>query len=154
MAHVEKSIELNVPVRTAYNQWTQFETFPQFMDGVEEVKQLDAERLFWRAKVGGKTKEWDARITEQVPDQKIAWHSTSGPENGGAVYFHSMGDSACRITLHLSYDPEGVVENAGDALGFVQRQVEGDLDRFRSFIMDRGQETGAWRGEIAAGSTR
>lgn len=148
MAHVEKSIELHVPVSTAYNQWTQFEEFPKFMEGVEEVRQIDDEHLHWKANIGGKVKEWDAVITEQVPDQKIAWHSTAGPENGGAVFFHPLNDSACKVTLHLSYEPEGAVESAGDALGFVSRQVEGDLQRFEKFLEDRRTETGAWRGEI------
>lgn len=148
MAHVEKSIDLNVPVSTAYNQWTQFEEFPKFMDGVQEVKQIDDTHMHWKAKIGGKEKEWDAQVTEQVPDQKIAWHSTSGPENGGAVFFHPFAESSCKVTLRLSYDPDGMVEKVGDMLGFVSRQVEGDLNRFRDYIMAKGTETGAWRGEV------
>jgi uncharacterized membrane protein len=147
MEHVEKSIEVNVPVRVAYNQWTQFEDFPKFMEGVKSVKQLDDKHLHWRANIGGKEEEWNADITEQVPDQRIAWHSTSGAPNAGLVTFHPM-DGHTRITLRLDYDPQGVVENAGDAMGFVGRRVEGDLKRFKEFIESRGTSTGGWRGEI------
>jgi uncharacterized membrane protein len=151
MAQIEKSIEVNVPVRTAYNQWTQFEQFPQFMEGVEEVRQLDDKRLNWRASIAGKTEEWQAEIVEQTPDRVVAWRSTSGAENGGRVSFLSSGNDSTRITLRLDYDPEGMVESVGDKLGFVSRRVEGDLERFKSFIEDRRSETGAWRGEIHGG---
>src|SRR5688572_9143988 len=148
MAHIEKSIEVRVPLRTAYNQWTQFEEFPRFMDGVEAVKQLDDKRLHWRAKVGGKTVEWTAEITDQVPDSRIAWRSTSGTRNAGIVSFQPIDGTRTRATLRIEYDPEGVAENVGDALGIVSRRVEGDLERFKKFIETRGVETGAWRGEI------
>ena len=148
MASVTKSIEVNVPVRTAYNQWTQFEQFPQFMEGVKSVKQLDNKRLHWVANIAGKEEEWDAVITEQTPDQRIAWHSTTGAENAGIVTFQSMGGNQTRVSLQLDYDPEGIVENIGDKLGFVGRRVEGDLERFKKYIESRGQESGAWRGEI------
>jgi uncharacterized membrane protein len=148
MSQVVKSIDVDVPVRTAYNQWTQFETFPHFMEGVQEVRQLDDKRLHWRANIGGKEEEWDAEITEQDPDQRVAWTSTSGAPNAGVVTFHRLGENQTRVTLQLDYDPEGIVENIGDALGFVSRRVEGDLERFKAFIETRGQETGAWRGEI------
>ena len=151
MAQIEKSIEVNVPVRTAYNQWTQFEQFPQFMEGVEEVRQLDDKRLNWRASIAGKTEEWQAEIVEQTPDKVVAWRSTTGAENGGRVSFASAGADATRITLRLDYDPEGMVESVGDKLGFVSRRVEGDLERFKEFIEGRGSETGAWRGEIHGG---
>ena len=148
MASVTKSIEVNVPVRTAYNQWTQFEQFPQFMEGIKSVKQLDSKRLHWVANIAGKEEEWDAVITEQTPDQRIAWHSTTGAENAGIVTFQSLGGNQTRDSLQLDYDPEGLVENVGDKLGFVGRRVEGDLKRFKEFIESRGQESGAWRGEI------
>jgi len=148
MSQVVKSIDVDVPVRTAYNQWTQFESFPQFMEGVQEVRQLDDTRLHWRATIAGKEEQWDAKITEQNPDQRVAWTSTSGAQNAGVVTFHRLGENQTRVTLQLDYDPEGVVENVGDALGFVSRRVEGDLERFKAFIEKRGHETGAWRGEI------
>jgi uncharacterized membrane protein len=151
VANIEKSIEVNVPVRTAYNQWTQFEEFPQFMEGVEEVRQLDDKRLQWRASIAGKSEQWQAEVIEQTPDRVVAWRSTSGADNGGRVSFQPAGPNATRITLRLDYDPEGIVETAGDKLGFVSRRVEGDLERFKTFIEDRGAETGAWRGEIHGG---
>lgn len=151
MAHIEKSIEVNVPVSVAYNQWTQFEEFPRFMEGVKEVKQLDDTHLHWRAEIGGKEEEWQALITEQTPDYRIAWHSTSGAENSGAVTFHPIDDNRTEILLELSYEPEGVTENVGDMLGVVSRRIEGDLERFKEFIEARGSETGAWRGEVHHG---
>lgn len=148
MARVEKTIEVDVPVRTVYNQWTQFESFPQFMDGVEEVRQLDDRRLHWRAKIAGKEEQWDATIREQVPDEKIIWMATSGAENAGMVTFDNLGEARTRVHLEMSYDPEGFVESIGDALGFMSRRVEGDLERFKDFIEARSQATGEWRGTI------
>ncbi len=148
MSTVEKSIEVELPVSTAYNQWTQFEEFPQFMEGVEKVTQKDDTHLFWKAEVAGKTKEWDAEITEQKPDERVAWHATSGAENAGVVTFHRIDDRTTRVTLQLDAEPEGVVENVGTALGFLDRRVKGDLERFKEFIESRGTETGAWRGDI------
>jgi uncharacterized membrane protein len=148
MATIEKSIVVDVPVRTAYNQWTQFEEFPRFMEGVREVKQLDDKRLHWRAEIGGKEKEWDAEITEQIPDERAAWRSMSGARNAGVVTFHRLADNKTKIMLQLDYDPEGMVENVGDAVGIVQNRVDGDLKRFKELIESRGQETGAWRGTI------
>ena len=148
MARVEKTIDVDVPVRTAYNQWTQFEEFPRFMEGVHEVTQMDERRLHWRADVGGQDQEWDAEIREQVPDQKIIWKSTSGAGNAGMVTFDQLGPSKTRVHLEMSYDPEGFVENVGDKLGVISRRVEGDLERFKSFIEERGAESGGWRGEI------
>ncbi|MGH7962288.1 MAG: SRPBCC family protein [Candidatus Binatia bacterium] len=145
---IEQSVEVNVPVHTAYNQWTQFEEFPRFMEGVERVTQLDDKRLHWCANVGGKDKEWDAKITEQIPDERIAWHNTTGPYNAGVVTFHRVGDNKTRVMLQMDYNPEGFVENVGDALGAVSMRVSGDLNRFKEFIESRGTETGAWRGEI------
>ncbi len=148
MDKVEKSIDVNVPLRVAYNQWTQFEDFPKFMEGVQEVKQLDDKHLHWRARIAGKEEQWNADITEQVPDKRIAWHSTSGAENAGLVTFQPESNDRTRVTLRLDYDPHGVVENLGDAAGVVSRQVEGDLKRYKEFVESRGTSTGAWRGEI------
>jgi len=148
MSTIEQSIDVNVPVRTAYNQWTQFEEFPRFMEGVKEVRQLDDKHLHWRAKIGGIEKEWDAEIAEQIPDKRIAWKNTSGPTNAGVVTFHRLNDNQTRIMLQVEYDPEGIVENVGDIVGVVSARVQGDLQRFKEFIESRGRETGAWRGEI------
>jgi uncharacterized membrane protein len=148
MATIEKSIDVAVPARTAYNQWTQFEEFPRFMEGVETVKQLDDTRLHWVANVGGRRKEWDARITEQIPDKRIAWTSEGGTFTAGAVTFHRLRDDQARVMLQVEYEPEGIVETTGDALGVVSRRVEGDLQRFKEFIESRGHETGAWRGSV------
>jgi len=148
MSNIEQSIDVNVSVHTAYNQWTQFEEFPRFMEGVEEIRQLDDKRLHWRAKVGGKEKEWDAVITEQIPDQRIAWKNTSGAKNAGVVTFHHISDKTTRVMLQLEYDPEGIIENVGDAIGVVSSRVKGDLERFKEYIEQRGSETGAWRGKV------
>jgi uncharacterized membrane protein len=148
MSKIEKSIDVNVPVRTAYDQWTQFEEFPNFMEGVESVHQLDERRLHWRAEIGGKMVEWSAEITEQIPDTRIAWRSTSGARNAGVVSFFRLSDDSCRVALQLDYDPQGFVETVGDWLGAVGRRTEGDLERFKKFIEERGVQTGAWRGSI------
>jgi uncharacterized membrane protein len=137
-----------VPVRTAYNQWTQFEEFPRFMEGVKEVRQVSDDRLHWCAEIGGKKEEWDARITEQKPDERVAWTSEGAAMNAGVVTFHKITPECTRVMLQLEYEPEGVVESTGSALGFVSRRVEGDLNRFKEFIESRGEETGAWRGSI------
>ena len=154
METIEKDIEVEAPVSTVYNQWTQFEDFPKFMEGVEEVKQLDDRRLYWKAEVGGKEKEWDAEIFQQIPDHRIAWRSTSGVANSGMVNFEPLTSGKTRISLRLNYETEGFVESAGDFLGVVGRRVEGDLKRFKDFIQQRGRETGAWRGEIQGRETR
>jgi len=148
MSSIERSIEVNVPVSTAYNQWTMFEEFPKFMQGVEEVKQMGDKRLRWRAEIAGKVVEWDAEIFEQIPDRRIAWRSTSGPLNSGMVNFESLGPNRTRVWLKINYKPDGAVEKIGSALGVVSQRVEGDLERFKEFIEDRGSETGAWRGHI------
>jgi uncharacterized membrane protein len=148
MPTIEKSIDVEVPLRTAYNQWTQFEEFPRFMEGVTEVRQMGDDRLHWCAEIGGKTEEWDARITEQKPDERVAWTSEGAAMNAGVVTFHKVTPECTRVMLQLEYEPEGVVESAGSALGFVTRRVEGDLERFKEFIETRGEETGGWRGTI------
>ena len=147
-SNIEQSIDVNVSVHTAYNQWTQFEEFPQFMGGVEEVVQLDDTHLHWKASIGGTTKEWDAVITEQIPDARIAWTNTTGARNAGVVTFHRLADNKTRIMLQLDYEPEGIVENVGDMIGMVSTRVRTDLKRFKEFIESRGHETGAWRGEV------
>jgi len=148
MSLIERSIEINVPVRTAYNQWTQFEEFPQFMEGVKQVKQLDDKHLFWKAEIGGKEKEWKARITEQIPDERIAWTSESGAMTAGVVTFHRLSDAKSKVMLQLEYQPQGIVENVGDAVGVVTQRVQGDLERFKNYIENRGRESGAWRGTV------
>jgi uncharacterized membrane protein len=154
MSKVEESIDVNVPVRTAYNQWTQFEEFPRFMEGVEEVKQITDTRLRWRAEILGQGREWEAEITEQRPDERVAWHSIEGATNAGVVTFHRLDDNETRVMLQLEFDPEGAVEKAGDAVGAVNARVKGDLKRFKEFIEGRGTETGAWRGEVDQDPTR
>ena len=152
-AKVEKTIDVDVPVSTAYNQWTQFETFPAFMEGVVEVRQLGDTRLHWKAKVAGKEKEWDAEITEQTPDERIAWRAIGGAENAGVVTFHHLEEGRSRVALQLEAEPEGVVETVGDKLGVFGHRVEGDLKRFKEYVESRGAETGAWRGEVDRSSS-
>jgi uncharacterized membrane protein len=149
-ASIEKSIQVEVPASTAYNQWTQFEEFPRFMQDVEEVKQLDERHLHWRAKIFGTEEEWDAEITEQIPDKRIAWCSTSGAKNAGVVTFHRLSDRESKVMLQLEYEPETLGEKVGDLLGAFDRRVERDLARFKEFIEAQGSETGAWRGEVKA----
>ncbi len=144
----EATIDVNVPISTAYNQWTQFEDFPQFMDSVHEVRQLDDTHLRWRADVAGKEEQWDAEITEQVPDQRIAWRSTSGVPNSGVVTFQRLGEDKTRIKLRMNYTPQGMDEQIGDALGFVKMQAKGNLSKFKQMLESRGSETGAWRGTV------
>lgn len=147
MKTIEESITINVPVSRAYNQWTQFEEFHIFMEGVKEVKQVDDKRLHWKAEIGGTVKEWDAEIYEQIPDQRIAWRSTGGAKNSGTIHFTSLGAEQTKVALHLDYDPKGIVENIGDAFGVVSARVAGDLKRFKEFIEKR-PASGGWRGEI------
>ena len=148
MQHIEKSIEVEAPLSMVYNQWTQFEEFPKFMDGVESVTQMGDKRLHWVAEIGGKRTEWDAEIFEQIPDQRIAWRSMSGAMNTGMVNFEPLGPNQTRVWLKINYNPEGAMENIASALGIVGAKVEGDLKRFKEFIENRGAETGAWRGRI------
>jgi uncharacterized membrane protein len=148
METIEKSIEIDRPLQTVYNQWTQFEEFPRFMKGVKKVTQLDDQRLHWEAEIAGKTKEWDARITDQIPDQLIAWQSEGGQYTSGTVKFAADGPNRTRVDLQVIYDPEDFIESAGDTAGLVSNKLENDLERFKEFIEKRGQETGAWRGTI------
>jgi uncharacterized membrane protein len=148
MATIEESVDVEVPVRTAYNQWTQFEEFPRFMEGVRSVTQLDDTHLHWSAEIAGVEREWDAEITEQHPDERVSWRATTGAENAGVVTFHRLSDATTRVMLQLEFEPDGMVEQVGDKLGFVKRRAVGDLQRFKGFIEGRGGETGAWRGDI------
>ncbi|MEU7143594.1 SRPBCC family protein [Nocardia sp. NPDC046473] len=149
MSTLAATVDVEVPVRTAYNQWTQFESFPQFMEGVEEVRQLDDRHTHWRIHVGPATREFDATITEQHPDERVAWKSDSGPQHAGVITFHRLSDNQTRITAQMDVDPEGFVETAADLLGVLQHRIHGDMQRFKQFIESNGQETGAWRGDIA-----
>jgi uncharacterized membrane protein len=148
MTVVEESIEVEVPVRAAYNQWTQFEDFPQFMEGVESVQQVDDTHNHWKAEIAGVEREFDTEITEQKPDERIAWCTTDGPKQAGVVTFHRLDEGKSKVMLQMEFDPEGLTEQVGDKLGFVKRRVKGDLERFKEFIESRGSETGAWRGEV------
>jgi uncharacterized membrane protein len=153
MSAFNESIEVDVPVSTAYNQWTQFEDFPQFMAGVLEVRQLDDTHLRWRARIAGKEEQWDSEITEQIPDRLIAWRSTSGPRNEGMVTFHPVSsDTRTRVDLRMCYEPRGVAEWVGDAMGAVSMRASGNLQRFKTFLERRGSETGAWRGTVNQGA--
>ena len=147
---VSKSVIVNVPVSRAYNQWTQFEDFPQFMGGVQKVTQVSDDRLEWVAQIFGVKRQWEAEILEQRPDQKVAWAATSGATNAGAVSFEDLGGDQCRVTLFLEYEPEGLVEKAGDALKIIERQAESDLEKFKTFIESEGYASGAWRGTVQA----
>lgn len=147
-SQIQESIDVDVPIRAVYNQWTQFEEFPRFMEGVKQVRQLDDRHLSWHANIGGKDKEWEAEIVEQIPDERISWRSRAGAGNAGVVTFHRLAPEKTRVMLQLDYDPEGIVENVGDALGVVQSRVSGDLGRFKEFIESRGRETGGWRGDV------
>ena len=148
MSTIEQSIEVDAPVRTVYDRWTQFEEFPRFMEGIEEVRQLDATHLHWKASVGGKTNEWDAEITEQLPDERVAWKSTSGTPNAGVVTFHRLDDRRTKVMVQLDWEPDGVLETLGSAVGSDDRRVKGDLERFKELVEKRGAESGAWRGEV------
>jgi len=148
VSNIVRNIIVNVPVRAAYNQWTQFEQYPIFMSSVKEVRQLDDRHLRWRVELFGKTESWEAEITEQIPDQKIVWRYTEGARNAGQVSFHSLSDDKTIVTLQMGYDPERLIEKLGDELGLVEKQVENDLDAFKRFIENRERPTGGWRGEI------
>jgi ribosome-associated toxin RatA of RatAB toxin-antitoxin module len=150
MSTIEHSVDVAVPVRTAYNQWTQFESFPEFMEGVEAIKQLDDTRLVWTVQVAGVHREFEAEITEQRPDERVAWCSLEQPRQSGVVTFHRITDDTTRVMLQMEFDPEGVVEQVGDKLQLVRMRVHGDLERFKMFIESKGRETGGWRGEVPA----
>jgi uncharacterized membrane protein len=148
VASVTESIDVDVPVHTAYNQWTQFEDFPNFMGGVERITQQDDTHTHWKTKIGGVEREFDAEITEQHPDERVAWKSTDGTTHAGVVTFHRLAEDKTRVTVQLDWEPEGVAEKAGAIVGVDDHQVKADLERFKKFIENRGSETGAWRGEV------
>ncbi|NJQ01681.1 SRPBCC family protein [Streptomyces zingiberis] len=149
MSKVEESIEVGVPVRTAYDQWTQFEEFPRFMEGVERIEQKTPTLTHWVTEIGGMKREFDAEITEQIPDERVAWTTVDGEvRQAGVVTFHRLDDTRTKIMLQLDHDPQGIADSVGDKLGFVRKQAVGDLGRFKSFIESRGAETGAWRGQV------
>ncbi|HXV95294.1 MAG TPA: SRPBCC family protein [Gaiellaceae bacterium] len=151
MASITESIDVQVPVRTAYDQWTQFEQFPQFMEGVQSVEQIDDTHLHWVAEAGGKQHAWTAEITEQRPDERVAWKAIEGHGNGGVVTFHRLGEGETRVTVQLDHETDGLMEQLGSVLGMDSRRVKGDLERFKELIESRGVETGAWRGEVERG---
>jgi uncharacterized membrane protein len=148
MTEVTQSVDVDVDVRTVYNQWTQFEEFPRFMSDVESVRQLDNRRLHWVVKIAGVEREFDAEITEQSPDQRVAWRSTSGVDQAGVVTFHKLDDATTRVMLQLEMDPEGLAETVGEKTGVVSRAAERDMKNFKEFIEAREQETGGWRGDV------
>lgn len=152
MATVTQSVDVDVPVSAAYNQWTQFESFPQFMGGVDSITELDDTHTHWKTSIGGVHHEFDTEITEQHPDERVAWKSTDGTSHAGVVTFHRLSDSTSRVTAQIDWQPEGAVEKVGAAVGVDDRQVKADMARFKEFIEQRGGETGAWRGDVAAGS--
>ena len=146
--NVLHSIDVKVPVSVAYDQWTQFESFPQFMGGVERITQLDDTHTHWVTKIGGVEREFDAEITEQKPEERIAWKTVDGPKQAGVVTFHRLDEGKSKVMLQMEFDPDGFTEQVGDKLGFVKARVKGDLERFKEFIEERGRESGAWRGEV------
>jgi uncharacterized membrane protein len=152
MASITESVDVDVPINTAYNQWTQFESFPQFMAGVDKITQVDNTRLHWKTSIGGVHREFDATITEQHPDERVAWKSTDGTTHAGVVTFHRLSASQTRVTAQIDWQPEGLVEKAGAAVGVDDRQVSKDLERFKQFIESQDGETGAWREGVSAGS--
>ena len=147
MSTIEESIEVNAPLRSVYDQWTQFEEFPRFMDGVEEIRQLDDRHLHWVAEIAGSRHEWDAEITEQKPDERVAWRNVDGKENAGVVTFHRIDEGTTKVMVQMDYVPEGIKERIGDALGAADRRVQGDLERFKELVEESGA-SGGWRGEV------
>ncbi len=148
MSTITESVDVDVPITTAYDQWTQFESFPQFMDGVEEIRQIDDTHNHWVIKVAGVTREFDATITEQHPEERIAWRADDGPNHAGVVTFHRLDDNKTRVTAQMDIDPEGFVENVADKAGILDRRIKADMKRFKEFIESRGSETGGWRGDV------
>lgn len=153
METVEKSVEINAPVSSVYNQWTQFESFPEIMNNIQEVRQITEKHLHWKARIAGRQVEWDSEIVDQIPDQKISWRSTSGAMNSGTVRFFPEGQSRTRVDVQIEYEPSGPIENVGDAIGVFGRRIEAELNNFKNFI-ESHQETGAWRGRISGQEVR
>ncbi len=149
MSTIEQSIEVDVPVTTAYNQWTQFEEFPKFMEGVERIEQVTPTRTHWKTSIAGVHREFDAEIDEQHPDERVAWHTLGKPRQAGVVTFHRISDGTTRVMLQMDFEPEGLAEQAADKLHIVESRVKGDLRRFKDFIENRGLSTGGWRGDVS-----
>jgi uncharacterized membrane protein len=154
MSTVEKTVDVHVPVPVAYDQWTQFEEFPQFMEGVEEVEQLNDTTLRWRVNIAGADRTFDTMIEHQEPDRRISWKTMEGEDQAGEVTFEPLGDDQTRVHLQMRYEPERWTEKVADFLNVIDQRVEGDLERFKSFIEERGRETGAWRGRIESGTVQ
>ncbi|MFK4084788.1 SRPBCC family protein [Kribbella sp. NPDC020789] len=152
MGNITESVDVKVPVRTAYNQWTQFESFPQFMDGVDEIRQTDDTHTHWVTSIGGVKREFDATITEQHPDERVAWTTVDGPKHAGVITFHRLSDAETRVTAQMDIEPEGLAETVADKTGVISHRVKGDLSRFKEFIEARGSETGQWRGDVQPGA--
>jgi len=148
METVEKIVEVNAPLSRVYNQWTQFESFPEFMEGVEEVRQVNDKVLHWKANISGKIREWDAEIFQQIPDSLIAWRATSGPAHTGSVSFRSRGPNLTEVMVRIEFQPQSLLESLAGTFGVIGRRIEGDLERFKDFIQNRQEETGGWRGRI------
>lgn len=148
MSTVMKAVDVEVPLPTVYNQWTQFESFPEFMEGVEQVRQIDDTHTHWVTRVGGVTREFDATITEQHPDERVAWTSDSGPTHAGVITFHRLDPNRTRVTAQMDIDPDGFLEKVADRTGMLEKRIDGDLHRFKEFVERRGHETGAWRGDV------
>ncbi|MBS9372067.1 hypothetical protein GON09_001030 [Rhodococcus sp. B50] len=148
MSTITEAIDVDVPIRVAYNQWTQFESFPHFMEGVREIRQLDDTHVHWVIDIAGQVREFDATITEQHPDERVAWTSDSGPNHAGVITFHRLDDEKTRVTAQMDVDPEGFVENAADKLGVLGNRIKNDMRKFKEFIEQRGHETGGWRGDV------
>jgi len=143
------SVDVNRPIRVVYDQWTQFEDFPRFMEGVERIDQRDDTHLHWVIKIAGIEREFDATVTEQHPEERVAWKSDSGPDHAGVVTFHRLDDENTRVTTQMDVDPEGFVENVADKVGILKARVKGDLDRFKDFIESKPAPTGEWRGDVS-----
>ncbi|MFD1815157.1 SRPBCC family protein [Rhodococcus gannanensis] len=148
MSTITETIDVDVPVSTAYDQWTQFEMFPQFMEGVSEIRQFDDTHTHWVVEIAGQRREFDATISEQHPDERVAWHSDAGPDHAGVITFHRLDEAHTRVTAQMEIDPDGFVENVADKLGVLSHRVKGDMRRFKDFIETRGSETGGWRGNV------
>jgi uncharacterized membrane protein len=149
---IEESVEVEAPVRAVYDQWTQFEEFPRFMEGIEEVRQLDDAHLRWVASIGGARREWEAEISEQRPDERVAWHSRGGKPNGGVVTFHRLADDRSKVMVQLEFEPQGLRERVGHAVGADERRVRRDLQAFKRLVEADGRQSGGWRGEIDHGT--
>ncbi|WP_026455439.1 SRPBCC family protein [Saccharomonospora iraqiensis] len=149
MSTVMKAVDVEAPLSAVYNQWTQFESFPEFMEGVEQVRQLDDTHTRWVTRVGTVTREFDATITEQHPDERVAWASDSGPRHAGVITFHRLDPDHTRVTAQMDIDPEGFLEKVADRTGVLEKRIDGDMHRFKEFIERRGRETGEWRGDVS-----